>query len=338
MTTRKNFKRQVRARAARTGESYTSALRNLRPAPSADAGTDADSPGSVRLAVAQTPVREDPQDAGALRASGREVRSLMREAGARGARIVHFPEGALCFPGKYVMSADGPDTAGPADWDRCQWPVLRSELAAIARLARELRLWTVIPSVHRLTGPNRPHNSLYVISDRGTVVTRYDERLLSRTKLSYLYAPGISPVTFDVDGVRFGCLLGMEIHYPELFAQYETLDADCVLLSTTGVSPGNAAAQAQGHAAANGYWVSLSVPTQHSATAPSGIVAPGGDWLARCPVDGSPSVTVAHLDDSSAFAAASVAYARPWRRESRAGIHTGHRVTDPRSQDRTAAF
>jgi len=25
-------------------------------------------------------------------------------------------------------------------------------------------------------------------------------------------------VTFDVDGVRFGCLLGMEVHYPELFA------------------------------------------------------------------------------------------------------------------------
>ncbi|WP_329348310.1 hypothetical protein OG226_07075 [Streptomyces sp. NBC_01261] len=117
------------------------------------------------------------------------------------------------------MSVDGPDAVGPADWDRCQWPALRAELAAIAEPARELRLWTVVASVHRLTGPNRPHNSLYVRSDRGEVVTRYDERLLSRTKVSYTYSPGVSPVTFDVDGTRFGCLLGREIHYPELFAK-----------------------------------------------------------------------------------------------------------------------
>ncbi|GAB2725623.1 carbon-nitrogen hydrolase family protein [Kitasatospora kifunensis] len=338
MTAHRNFKRQVRARAAKTGESYTSALRHFRPTPPGDVMSEARNPKSVRLAVAQTPVREDPRDVDALRESGRQVRVLMREASARGARIVHFPEGAICFPHKLVMSVDGPQAVGPADWDRCQWPVLQAELAAIAELAGELRLWTVIASVHRLTEPNRPHNSLYVISDRGEVVTRYDERLLSRTKVSYLYSPGSSPVTFDVDGVRFGCLLGIEIHYPELFAEYEKLDVDCVLLSTTGVRPGNAAAQAQGHAAANSYWVSFSVPTQHSATAPSGVIAPGGDWLERCPADGSPAVAVVDLDDGSEAAAESVTYARPWRRESRAGRYAGHQVTDPRSEDRTVAF
>lgn len=261
----------------------------------------------------------------------------MREASAQGARIVHFPEGAICFPSKFVMSVDGPDAVGPADWDRYQWPVLQSELAAIADLARELRLWTAIASVHRLTGPNRPHNSLYVISDRGAVVTRYDERLLSKTKVSYMYSPGVSPVTFEVDGVRFGCLLGMEIHYPELFAEYEKLDVDCVLFSTSG-TPGNTAAQAQGHAAVNSYWVSLSGPAQHSATAPSGIVAPNGHWLARCPTDDSPSVAVVNLDDSSEAAADAVTYGRPWRREARSGIYTDHQVIDPRSDDRTAAF
>ncbi|AUG81516.1 amidohydrolase [Kitasatospora sp. MMS16-BH015] len=338
MTAHRNFKRQVRARAAKTGESYTSALRHFRPAPSGDVTSETRNPEGVRLAVAQTPVREDPRDVDALRESGRQVRALMREAGARGARIVHFPEGAICFPHKLVMSVDGPDAVGPADWSRCQWPVLRAELAAIAALAGELRLWTVIASVHRLTEPHRPHNSLYVISDRGEVVTRYDERRLSNTKVSYLYSPGTSPVTFEVDGVRFGCLLGMEIHYPELFAEYESLDVDCVLLSTTGVSPGNAAVQAQGHAAANSYWVSFSVPTQHSATAPSGVVAPSGDWLERCPTDGPPSLAVVDLDDGSEAAAEAVAHARPWRRKSRAGLYAEHQVTDPRSEDRTAAF
>ncbi|KOG43696.1 amidohydrolase [Streptomyces resistomycificus] len=337
MTARRNFKRQVRARAAKTGESYTSALRHFRPTPSGDVMSEARNPKSVRLAVAQTLVREDPRDVEALRESGREVRALMREASAQGARIVHFPEGAICFPSKFVMSVEGPDEVGPADWDRCQWPVLQSELAAIAELASELRLWTVIASVHRLTEPNRPHNSLYVISDRGAVITRYDERLLSKTKVSYMYSPGVSPVTFEVDGVRFGCLLGMEIHYPELFAEYEKLDVDCVLFSTSG-TPGNIAAQAQGHAAVNSYWVSLSGPAQHSATAPSGIVAPNGHWLARCPADDSPSVAVVNLDDSSEAAADAVTYGRPWRREARSGIYTEHQVIDPRSEDRTAAF
>ena len=300
--------------------------------------SEARNPRSLRLAVAQTDVREDPRDADALRGSGRQVRALMREASARGARVVHFPEGAICSPSKRVMSVDGPETVGPADWSRCRWPVVQEELAAVAELAGELGLWTVIASAHRLTGPNRPHNSLYVISDRGEVVTRYDERLLSRTKVSYMYSPGVSPVTFDVDGVRFGCLLGMEIHYPELFTEYEQLDVDCVLFSTTGVSPGNAAAQAQGYAAANSYWVGFAVPTQHGATAPSGIVAPNGDWLERCAADGSPSVAVVDLDESSEAAAGSVAYARPWRRESRAGARARQRLTDPRSEDRTAMF
>lgn len=61
MTARRNFKRQVRARAAKTGESYTSALRHFRPTPSGDVMSEARNPKSVRLAVAQTPVREDPE-------------------------------------------------------------------------------------------------------------------------------------------------------------------------------------------------------------------------------------------------------------------------------------
>lgn len=60
MTVRRNFKHQVRARAARTGESYTSALRHFRPTPSGDVMPEVTNPRSVRLAVAQTPVRDDP--------------------------------------------------------------------------------------------------------------------------------------------------------------------------------------------------------------------------------------------------------------------------------------
>ena len=184
----------------------------------------------------------------------------------------------MVFPHKRIMSADGPDPVGPADWSRCRWDVLRQELGSVARLARELRLWTVLGCAHRLTPPHRPHNSLYVISDRGLVVTRYDERMLSMTKVSFMYTPGTSPVTFDVDGLRLGCALGMECHFPEVFAEYERLDADAVLFSTTG--PGSVfALQAQAHAATNSYWVSYSASAQDDVAA-SGVIDPHGDWRA----------------------------------------------------------
>jgi predicted amidohydrolase len=96
------------------------------------------------------------------------------QAHRAGARIIHFPEGAACSPHKRIMSVTGPAEVGPADWGRADWQALRQELAAIARLAGELRLWTVLGSVHPLTPPHRPHNSMYVISDQGELVTRYD--------------------------------------------------------------------------------------------------------------------------------------------------------------------
>jgi predicted amidohydrolase len=59
---------------------------------------------TLRIAVAQSTVREDPTDAAALGDSGAEIRRLMRQAAEAGARLVHFTEGALCFPSKHVMS------------------------------------------------------------------------------------------------------------------------------------------------------------------------------------------------------------------------------------------
>lgn len=112
------------------------------------------------------------------------------------------------------MSSIGPDEVGPSEWNRFEWDVFREELDRTREQARELGVRAVFGAVHRLSPPHRPHNSLYVVSDRGELVTRYDERLLSNTKISFMYAPGAIPVTFEVDGIRFGCALGMETHFP----------------------------------------------------------------------------------------------------------------------------
>jgi predicted amidohydrolase len=326
MTSNKNFKHRVRARAAKTGESYTAARRQVRPPGAA-------SPKRLRLAVAQTELRQDALRAAELRAGGQEVRDLMRAAASMNARVVHFSEGAVCFPHKRIVMSD------PGGWDKVDWTAWREELTGIARLARELRLWTVVGSAHQLTAPNRPYNSLYVISDAGQVVIRYDERMLSNTKITWMYAPGSIPVTFDVDGVRFGCLLGFDSHFPELFTEYERLDVDCVLLSTSGPgTPGGGSSfstEAQAQATSNSYWVSLAMPTQYSSEAPSGLVAPTGQWLARCARDGRAAVVAADIDDSTEDVDIAVRKARPWRRTARSGVFGQHMVRDdPRSDDR----
>ncbi|KRB22234.1 amidohydrolase [Mesorhizobium sp. Root695] len=326
MTQNTNFKRRVRARAARTGESYTAALRHFHRSAPDDLAPET---RSVRLAVAQSTVHDDPRDIGKLRDSGLEMRRLMREARQAGARLLHFPEGATCSPNKRIMSAGGRENIGPADWDWFEWAVLREELEATTALARELGLWTVFGSVHQLSQPRRPHSSLHV-SDRGELVTRYDERMLSNTKISFMYTPGSIPVTFEVDGLRFGCTLGMEAHFPEIFIDYERRDVDCVLFSTNSHVDGPVfAVEMQGHAASNNYWASFSVPAQHSLTAPSGIVAPGGRWAAQCPADGTPAIAVADIDNNPGDPA------RPWRRTARTGIYQPHMVEDDqRSNDR----
>lgn len=331
MTENANFKRRVRARAARTGECYTAALRQVRRGSPDDVAPET---GALRLAVAQSATHDDPSDVARLRHGGQEMRRLMREARRAGARLVHFPEGAVCCPNKRIMSVDGPERVGPADWSRCAWPVLREELEATRALARELGLWAVFGAVHRLTGPHRPHNSLYVVSDRGELVTRYDERMLSNTKISFMYTPGSVPVTFEVDGFRFGCALGMETHFPEIFLEYERLDVDCVLFSTSGGSPADDpafAAEAQGHAASNRYWISFALQARPGPAIPSGIVAPGGRWVGQCLADGTPSIALVDIDHNPGD------LARPWRRKARSGIYAAHRaVDDRRSQDRSA--
>ncbi|MGH6998712.1 MAG: carbon-nitrogen hydrolase family protein, partial [Phenylobacterium sp.] len=219
-----------------------------------------------------------------------------------------------------------------AGW-QVDWAALRDELEATAALAAELRLWTVVGSNHPLTPPNRPHNSLYVISDTGELAGRYDKRLLSYTEVSDWYAPGAEPLVFEVDGFRFGCVLCIEIQFPELFVDYARQDVDMVLLSTFSRDP-MFAVQAQGHAACGAFWLGFSVPAQCSDAAPSGLIGPDGRWIAAGPSDGAGAVVVADLDRGSAALRGALEFARPWRTRARAGdLHDQARVVDPRSAD-----
>jgi predicted amidohydrolase len=312
----------VRERARRTGESYTAALRHVSQ-PSQGATVPDNTPFLVSVAQVDAPT--DPRDGESIHRAGRDVRRLMTRAHDEGARLVQFGEGALCSPNKRLLSSDRAIVAA-ADWTRFAWAAQRRELEAIAAHAAALRLWTVVGAVHRLSEPHRPHNSLYVIDDHGRVVTRYDERMLSNTKISFMYSPGTSPITFDVEDVRFGCALGMESQYPELFAGYEDAGVHCVLLSTMD-NGATFALQAQAHASTNSYWVGYATAAADAEAAPSGLSAPEGTWARRCPPEPTAALVTADIGREHEERA------RPWRRTARTGRYAGAVVDDdPRAR------
>jgi predicted amidohydrolase len=310
MTKNANLKRRVRERASRTGESYTAARRHVA-APDEPATT-------MIIAVAQTELRPDPRSRAQLAHSGARVRELMHHAAAAGAGLVHFPEGALTSPGKRIVSSQGPRVVAEADWSAVDRGALGAELEAVADTARELGLWAVVGGIDFSDGEPRPANALYVISHRGALAGRYDERMLSKTKSAFMYRAGTRPLLFQAAGLRFGCALGMETHYPELFAAYEQAGADCVLVSTAGHPelPEVFAVEAAGHAAMNSCWVSYAGPAQATAP-PAGIISPTGAWAARC-TPAQEGIAVAEIDTTTGDRA------RTWRRAARAAAAGPH--------------
>lgn len=318
MTANRSFKRRVRARAARTGEAYTAALRHLRTTEGATVPTQPPST-ALRVAVAQTTLREDPGDADAFRAAGAEVRSMMREARAQGADLVHFPEATLCFPHKLALSSRRGQLA-EADWDRFHWQALHTEITAISATARDLDLWTVLGAQHREAGSPRPRTSMFVLDAQGRTHRRYDERLLSRTKQTYLYEPGLSSTTFELGGLRFGCTSGLEVLFPDLYSDYEADGVDCVLFSTAG--PGgpdevdSLASSASTHALQNGVWISYAVLCDRTPFAPAGVIGPNGQWAVRCPDQAEPAVVVVDIGPRPD------GVPRDWRRNLLAGHRT----------------
>lgn len=279
-------------------------------------------PTPFPIATAQSLIAPD------VRENGQHVRDLMSSAKATGCRLIHFPEGALSG---YVKSQI-------SDWGAVDWKALREELDAIADHAARLGLWTVLGCNHRLTPPHRPHNSLYVISDKGALVERYDKRLCSHSELTDWYAPGAESVVFDIDGVRFGMALCIEVQFPDVFMEYARRGVDCMLFSAYSDDP-MFGILAQAHSATNNFWFSLSIPALRGNHLSAGLIGPDGHFLARVGTNGAPGLACSEIDQGDARFDIAINKARPWRASARSGeIYSERRVKDVRSYDRTSFF
>ena len=275
----------------------------------------------LRIAAAQTVVSPD------IAANGSAIRAMIARAAGEGARLISFCEGALSGYAKSQILKQG-------DWQAFDWAIQEAELRAIAELCGQLRIVAVVGGGHRLGRGYPPHNSLYVFSDTGALLTRYDKRFLSNTELAGWYTPGTEPVMVDVDGYRFGCAICIESQFPEIFSDYERLGVDGVLFASYGL-PAYFQIALRAHAGLNCIWIAAATPAQDAAKGPAGIIGPDGAWAAQSSPSPEPGLAMAMLDRNDPAYEIALQRARPWRARAREGeIYREKLADDPRSGNR----
>jgi len=329
-------------------------FRSLR-SPSAPAlvSTEARHHGAVamvKVATCQFPVSSD------VRVNLGFVVRQARIARSQGADVAHFAEGALSgYAGSDFESFEGFD-----------WDVLREAVDQVRQVAGELGLWVVVGSAHPLTGCTKPHNSLYVISDVGHLIDRYDKRFCSgdpdgRSGELAHYSPGDHASVWEINGVRCGALICYEYRYPELhrdykrhgvqlvFHSFHAANASAEQLAAIGARIGPelesvnvaptftypaitmpAAMTAVG--ASSHLWISCPNSSAPESLWPSFFVRADGITLGRLRRN-RPGVLVSTVDTEEELYDSTGA----WRDRALAGVlHSGTLVSDPRSTNRTA--
>jgi predicted amidohydrolase len=200
------------------------------------------------------------------------IRQFLKKAREAGAQIVHFPECALSgYAGTDFPSFDSYD-----------WDLLKGETLSIMALAGELGLWVVLGSTHPLTGPNKPHNCLYLISNEGKIVNRYDKRFGTPGDLDH-YTPGDRFVTFTLNGVVCSLLICFDLRFPELYRELYRRGVQCVFQSFYNARQQGPSVHThimrqtmQCHAATNHFWVSMTNSSGWYSPYPSCLIQPDG--------------------------------------------------------------
>ena len=288
----------------------------------------------LKVATCQFPVEADiGQNLG-------YVLQQMKSAKRRDAHVAHFSE--VCLPG--YAGVDIKSMQG-FDWDQ-----LQEAHQQVANLAKELKLWVVVGSAHRLSGHHKPHNSLYIIDDKGSLVDRYDKMFCvgDRTgKTSDLahYSPGSHFSVFEIKGVRCGAQICHDFRYDELYREYKKRGVELMFHSYHNARMSAARLQRynniwgvivpptmQAYAANNFMWISSNNSSTPASAWPSFFVRPDGIITAKLN-NNRPGVLLTTVDTKAKFYDASA----DWRDRAIRGIyHSGKLVRDARSARRKA--
>jgi predicted amidohydrolase len=288
---------------------------------------------TLRVATCQFPVEPD------IDSNCRYILKQMQQAAEQKADIVHFSECALSgYAGVEFKSFVG------FDWDK-----LKATTQTILEAAKQLNLWTLLGSSHRLSGTHKPHNCLYVIDNRGKIIDRYDKRFCTGKQkpkpsldLAH-FSPGNRPVTFKIKGITCGVAICYEYRFPELYRDYLKRGVKILFQSFHNARKSTVADDEYNiwqtivpstmacRAAENHIWISANNSTTRPSCWPSFAVRPDGAIVGKLKLH-TPGVLITDMKlDPTLFDAPG-----PWREASMQGqLYSGKPVSDRRSTDRT---
>lgn len=222
--------------------------------------------GKLKVATCQFPVGRY------IKRNARAICELLHKARKAKADIVHFSECALSG----YVGTDFPN------FEQYDWDLLREETEIILSLAAKLNLWVVLGSTHRLTEPNKPHNSLYLINPSGKIVNRYDKRFGTPGDVRRL-SSGDRFVNFTINGVKCSLLICFDLRFPELYRELYKQKVQCIFQSFYNARQKGPSVHThimrqtmQCRAATNHFWVSMSNSSGYYAPYPSCFIQPDG--------------------------------------------------------------
>jgi len=207
-----------------------------------------------------------------VKRNSREICEFISKAKKTEAEIVHFSECALSgYVGTEFPNFEGYD-----------WELLEEETEKIMALVAKLKLWVVLGSTHRLTEPNKPYNSLYLIGPDGRIVDRYDKRFCTPGDLRRL-TPGNRFVNFTINGVKCSLLICFDLRFPELYRELYKQGVNCIFQSFYNARQKGPSVHThimrqtmQCRAATNHFWVSMSNSSGYYSPYPSCFIQPDG--------------------------------------------------------------
>ncbi|MHC4532349.1 MAG: carbon-nitrogen hydrolase family protein [Planctomycetota bacterium] len=244
----------------------------------------------LKIATCQFGVSES------VKRNAKNICDFLRKAKKARADIVHFSECALSG----YVGTDFPNFAG-YDWD-----LLKEETEKIISLTAKLKLWVVLGSTHRLTEPNKPHNSLYIINDAGKIVDRYDKRFCTPGDLRRM-TPGSRFVNFTIKGVKCSLLICFDLRFPELYRPLYKEGIKCIFQSFYNARQQGPSVHThimrqtmQCRAATNYFWISCANSSGYYSPYPSCFIQPDGKILQQLRMN-RPDIMVNSVDLSRKF-------------------------------------
>ncbi|MGB8226505.1 MAG: carbon-nitrogen hydrolase family protein [Sedimentisphaerales bacterium] len=246
--------------------------------------------GILKIATCQFSVSDS------IAQNAKYIHKFLKKAKKLDAQIVHFSECALSgYGGVDFDSFEGYD-----------WPLLVEETKKIMALAAKLQIWVVLGSAHKLTPPNKPANSLYLINTQGQIADRYDKRFCTERDLNY-YTPGNRFVTFELNGVRCALLICFDLRFPELYRELRKLNVQCIFQSFYNARQKEQSVHKhiirqtmQANAASNYFWASLANSSGVIAPYPSCFIQPDGEIINELKLN-KPGIMINTVDTSLSF-------------------------------------